>query len=372
MVTFLETTGAVEALEHILATVQDQPDVAGIMILAADGNGFTPDGLNPILRQMAKPVFGAIFPAIIHAGQTHTLGTLVVGLPRAPRVVTIRNLSTSAAQLVDHLWELGEIDGETCTAFMWLDSLAQAADILLDAFYNQFGPAARVLGGGAGSLDMVQKPCVMSNAGLFADAAVLAAIDLPAGIAARHGWVKLAGPYHVTESEKNVIHSLNWRPAAAVYNAVIASASGETPHPDRFYELSRNFPFGMQRYGVERIVRDPFLVDGDSLICVGDVPQGSLVDILTGSRESLLIAADEALMIAESRLASDRRTRTLFLVDCISRMMFMGEQFAGELSLLTIPGAEMIGVLTLGEIAGTGRDYPVFYNKTAVVGVFDQ
>lgn len=372
MFTFLETTGAVDALEQLLATVQDEPEVAGIMILAADGNGYTPDRLNPILQQMAKPVFGAIFPAIIYAGQTHTTGTLVVGLPLPPRIVTIRNLSTATVEPADQLSGLGEVDAGACTAFMWLDSFSQAADMLLDAFYNQFGPAFCVLGGGAGSLDMVQKPCVMSNAGLFADAAVLAAVDLASGIAARHGWVKLAGPYHVTESEKNVIHSLNWRPAATVYSAVIASATGETPHPERFYELSRNFPFGMQRYGVERIVRDPFLVDGNSLICVGDVPQGSLVDILTGSRESLLVAADEALMIAESRLLSQARTRTLFLVDCISRMMFLEEQFASELSHLTIPGAETIGALTLGEIAGTGRDYPVFYNKTAVVGVFDR
>lgn len=372
MVTFFEPTGSVEALIRSLAEVQAHPDVAGIMILAADGNGFTPVMLNPILQQMTKPVFGAIFPAILYAGRALTTGTMVVGLPLAPRIVTIHGLSALSSTFAEQVADLSESNGAPGTAFMWLDSFSQAADTLLDAFYNSFGPAVRVLGGGAGSLDMVQKPCIIDNSGLLADAAVIALLDLPCGIAARHGWIKLAGPYHVTESEKNIIHSLNWRPAAAVYSAVVANAGGEIPHPDRFYEVSRNFPFGLQRYGVERIVRDPFLVDGNSLICVGDVPQGSLVDILTGSRESLLVAADEALMIAESRLATEGQTTTLFLVDCVTRMMFLEEQFASEMSRLTIPGAEMIGVLTLGEIAGTGRDYPVFYNKTAVVGVFNQ
>lgn len=372
MVTFFESTGSVEALIRSLADAQAHPDVAGIMILAADGNDFTPVVLNPILQQITKPVFGAIFPAILYAGRTFTTGTLVVGLPLAPRIVTIHDLSALPSTLADQLVGLSDSDAAPGTAFMWLDSSSQAADTLLDAFYNHFGPAYRLLGGGAGSLDMVQKPCIINNTGLLADAAVIAMLDLPCGIAARHGWIKLAGPYHVTESEKNVIHSLNWRPAASVYSAVVANAAGEIPHPDRFYELSRNFPFGLQRYGVERIVRDPFLVDGNSLICVGDVPQGSLVDILTGSRESLLVAADEALMIAESRLATQGHTTTLFLVDCVTRMMFLEEQFSNEVSRLTIPGADMIGVLTLGEIAGTGREYPVFYNKTAVVGVFDR
>lgn len=371
MVTFLDKAGSAEALAQFLATAQRDSDVSGILILAADGNGFTPNVLDPILQSVTKPVFGAIFPAIVHGGETLTAGTLVIGLPVAPRIVTIRDLSKLVVSH-DLLEGLGELDGAPGTAFMWLDSYSQAADVLLDVFYNHFGPAFRLLGGGAGSLDMTQKPCIISNAGLLDDAAIIAVLDLPSGIGARHGWVKLAGPYHVTESEKNVIHSLNWRPAAAVYNAVVSSVAGETPHPDRFYEVSRNFPFGLQRYGIERIVRDPFLVDGNSLICVGDVPQGSLVDILTGSHESLLVAADEALMIAESRLAAHGHTATLFLVDCVSRMLFLEGQFASELALMTIPGVEMIGALTLGEIAGTGHDYPVFYNKTAVVGVFDR
>ena len=371
MVTFLDKAGSAEALAQFLASAQSDPNIAGLMILAADGNGFAPEVLDPILQQVTKPLFGAIFPAIIHGGQTLTIGTLVIGLPVAPRIVTIRELSRLALPR-DLLEELGEPNGAPGTAFMWLDSFSQAADALLDVFYNHFGPALRLLGGGAGSLDMRRKPCIISNAGLLDDAAVIAVLDLPSGIAARHGWVKLAGPYHVTESEKNVIHSLNWRPAATVYSAVVSSVAGEMPPPDRFYEVSRNFPFGLQRYGVERIVRDPFLVDGNSLICVGDVPQGSLVDILTGSKESLLVAADEALMIAESRLAAHGRATTLFLVDCVSRMLFLDDHFAGELALMNMPGVEMVGALTLGEIAGTGRDYPVFYNKTAVVGVFDR
>lgn len=371
MVTYLDTTGTVEALSQLLDSMQARSDVAGVAILAADGNGFSPDALDPILHQARIPVFGAIFPAIIYRGKTYTKGTIVLGLPVEPRIVTVLHLSQRDAYPPNLLAGLGE-PTQSSTAFLWVDSLAQAANALLDVHYNHFGPAFRVLGGGAGSLDLTQKPCIMSNAGLVADAAVFAVVDLPSGIGARHGWVKLSGPYHVTESEKNVIRSLNWRPAATIYAAAVANAAGTVPEAERFYDVARNFPFGLQRYGVERIVRDPFLMDGTSLVCVGDVPQGALVDILTGSQESLLVAADEALRLAETRLADVGPVKTVFLVDCVSRMMFLEERFASELGRMTVPNVEMVGVLSLGEIAGTGQDYPAFYNKTAVVGVFNQ
>lgn len=371
MVIDFDVTGSVATLGQRLDVMQARSDIAGIAILAADGNGFSPGALDPLLQQARVPIFGAIFPAIIYRGKTYTKGTLVVGLPVEPRIVTVQHLSQTDSFPLDLLAGLGE-PTPSSTAFLWVDSFAQAANVLLDALYNRFGLAFHVLGGGAGSLDLMQKPCIMSNAGLVADAAVFAVVDLPSGIGARHGWVKLSGPYHVTESVKNVIHSLNWRPAATVYAAVVASAAGAVPEAERFYEVARNFPFGLQRYGVERIVRDPFLMDGTSLVCVGDVPQGALVDILTGSPESLLVAADEALRLAETRLADVGPVKTIFLVDCVSRMMFLEDHFERELGRMSIPNIEMVGVLSLGEIAGTGQDYPAFYNKTAVVGVFDQ
>jgi hypothetical protein len=56
------------------------------------------------------------------------------------------------------------------------------------------------------------------------------------------------------------------------------------------------------------------------------------------------------------------------VIDCISRSLFLGTDFQRELAAID-DGLPMVGALTLGEIANSGRDFLEFYNKTAVVGL---
>ena len=151
MVIYFDVTGSVETLGQRLDAMQERSDIAGIAILAADGNGFSPGALDPLLHHARVPIFGAIFPAIIYRGKTYTKGTLVVGLPVEPRIVTVQHLSQTDSFPLDLLAGLGE-PTQSSTAFLWVDSFAQAANVLLDALYNRFGLAFHVLGGGAVSV----------------------------------------------------------------------------------------------------------------------------------------------------------------------------------------------------------------------------
>lgn len=371
MFTYLDTTGSVKTLHHLLEVAQAQPDVKGLLVLTADANDFVPERLDPLLQTVQLPVFGGIFPAIIYQGHHYTQGSVVVGLPVEPRLITIREMSRANPSTLEAavavLEDAADIHG---TAFCWADGFSQQMTSLLQAFHSQVGLKYNVIGGGAGSLDLIQKPCIITNEGLLEDAAVLAIVDLPSGVAARHGWVKLSGPYHVTQSSGNVIHTLNWRPALQVYKAAVSTVYTKEWDEERFYEVSQNFPFGIQRYGVERVVRDPVRTEGESLVCIGDVPQGVLVDILTATSTSLLVAADEAILEAERQLHRFGRAHTVFIFDCVSRMMFLQDRFQRELVNLYLPGTATVGALSLGEFACNGRDYPAFLNKTTVVGMF--
>lgn len=371
MFTYLDTTGSVKTLQQLLEVVQVQPGVKGLLVLVADANDLSPERLNPLLQNVQLPVFGGVFPAVIYQGHHYTRGSVVVGLPVAPRLTTIRGLSCATpATLEAAMAVLEDVNDAPGTAFCWADGFSQQLTPLLQAFHSQVGLKYKVIGGGAGSLDLHPKPCIITNAGLLEDAAVLAIVDLPSGVAARHGWVKLSGPYHVTESAGNVIYTLNWRPALQVYKAAVSSVYTKEWDEERFYEVAQNFPFGIQRYGVERVVRDPVRAEGESLVCIGDVPQGALVDILSATQTSLLVAADEALLEAESQLRRYGRAHTVFIVDCVSRMIFLQDRFQRELINLYLPGTATVGVLSLGEFACNGRDYPSFLNKTTVVGMF--
>jgi len=57
-------------------------------------------------------------------------------------------------------------------------------------------------------------------------------------------------------------------------------------------------------------------------------------------------------------------------IDCISRVLFLDDSFPLELQAVHERQLPLIGALTIGEIANSGKDYLDFYNKTAVVGMF--
>ena len=61
--------------------------------------------------------------------------------------------------------------------------------------------------------------------------------------------------------------------------------------------------------------------------------------------------------------------KTIFLIDCISRALFLGDDFIDEIKAVSEANTPMIGALSLGEIANNGREYLEFYNKTCVVGM---
>jgi hypothetical protein len=111
------------------------------------------------------------------------------------------------------------------------------------------------------------------------------------------------------------------------------------------------------------------------MTCLGELPQNSFVYVLKGDTSSLLAGAKKSRDIAEmiyySRFDKSRESKSLtFFIDCITRMQFLGNHFKKELEIAS-GGNELIGALSLGEIANSGRDYLEFYNKTSVIAILE-
>ena len=105
---------------------------------------------------------------------------------------------------------------------------------------------------------------------------------------------------------------------------------------------------------------------------MGEVPVESYIDILSGSTKSLVAAARRARRLAAEAYAGPSSDCLTVFIDCISRVLYLQEDFDQELAAVYNSGDRMVGALTLGEIANSGRDYLEFYNKTSVVGILKQ
>ncbi len=106
-----------------------------------------------------------------------------------------------------------ELTGKTM--FVFVDGLSTGISKLIDSLFNNLGLLPNYIGGGAGSLSFQQKPCLFTNQGLLEDAAVLALADTTSSVGVAHGWTPISEAIRVTESEGNMVISLNWRPWSA-------------------------------------------------------------------------------------------------------------------------------------------------------------
>lgn len=366
----LDRNGSPEALAAILEHCIAEEQARGCLILACDANGYTQQALDPVLRSAPIPLFGGIFPQLIYGTEQLKVGTIVVSFAVKPHLQVIANLS-DPTQNLDTVVEpqMGsEASGQTL--FVFVDGLAKRIHALLDTLFHTFGMGINYIGGGAGSLTFQQKPCLITNAGLLQDCAVVAQMLIESGIGVGHGWQSINGPFQITAAQGNTIHSLDWRPAFEVYQEVVQEESQQQLTVDNFFTLAKRYPFGIKRLGAEKIVRDPILAtDEGTLVCVGEVSESAFVDILGGDVASLVSAAGHALSLAQHAYQGQQPPKLTLFIDCISRVLFLEEHFARELAAVYAPATPLIGALTLGEIANSGFDYLEFHNKTAVVGV---
>ena len=194
---------------------------------------------------------------------------------------------------------------------------------------------------------------------------------MESGIGVAHGWEPVAGPLKVTGAEGHKLISLNWRPALPYIGGSGKISGNSFDHGD-FFQLAKGFPFGIVKLAREMVVRDPIVVDGTSLICVGEVPLNSLVYILKGNTDSLIAGALKARQLAEKSYWQPVKGKKegppiTFFIDCVSRVLFLQSDFERELEAVYTEGP--VGSVNLGEIANTGKSYLEYYNKTSVVGL---
>lgn len=344
---------------------------SALMILIAENAPITQCGFLDYIP-VEIPVFGGIFPKIIHQNKILDRGIIILSIQQEIEIIPIEDLSEIDRNTFSNLFSNKLLDEEFKTLITFVDGRSAEIEQLISELFNFYGIELNFVGGGCGSLSSPEISSILIGNKLYKNAAVLAALKANSSVGVKHGWQKLAGPFSVTDANKNIISKIDGQPAFQFYKTTIKKYGNVTVNSENFSAISRGFPFGIGKFDQEEIIRDPILIGtDDSLICVGEIAQNSLIYIMKGEENNIIEAAGEAYNEALTNFRY-KNDYIIFFIDCISRSLFLEESFQQEIDIVNKNPNPMIGVLSLGEIANSGKDFLEFFNKTAVVALIEK
>lgn len=193
------------------------------------------------------------------------------------------------------------------------------------------------------------------------------------GYGLRHGWHPLGRPYVVTQSAGNIINTIEEEPAIQIYKNYFKKSTEELNA--LLMRISILYPLGIYLSGEEEyLLRNVLRIRPDgSLVCQGDVPKGSEVRIMMGTKESALQATKQATWESVNAQKGINLLGAL-VFESVSRINLLGHRANEEIHIIkSILGREtpLVGVCTFGEQAPLKsleyRGESHFHNETIAI-----
>ncbi|MEK7099392.1 MAG: FIST N-terminal domain-containing protein [Patescibacteria group bacterium] len=268
-------------------------------------------------------------------------------------------------------------------AFVMLpDVLAGNGADIVRGVADVLGAHFPIVGGAAGDDFMFEKTYEYHNDGVVSGAVMGVGLAGTAtiGIGVRHGWVPIGMPMKVTRAEGAVLHELDGKPAISIYEDYFG-AKAEELRKEALARLAITYPLGLKipEYPEEYLIRDPITVNKDgSITCAAEIPEGSEVRLMIGSKEKAIDAAQDAArhLMKDFEIAKTKPS-FLLIFNCIAREKLFAQKAGDEIhAIMEIVGHDvpMLGFYTYGEQAPLGGEVrnmekcdPRFYNETVVL-----
>ena len=257
------------------------------------------------------------------------------------------------------------------------DGLAGVGEELVLETQQKLGPEVTVVGGSAADDHRLEATHVFHDGRVAEDAVVLALIggDRRPVAAVDHGHEPLSEPVEVTRAEGSVVYELDGRPAFAVWKDAVRGSVREAFDVEiddlaldsqLLGRLMCEFEFGIDQ-GDRYKMRWPWLepASGDALHFAVDVPEGTVLRVMHGTRENQIESARRTVRSALAK--TDDPIAGAFVYDCACRATVLGEELPTAIdAMATELGAPMAGFQTYGEMClGLGQ-LSGFHNTTTV------
>lgn len=190
---------------------------------------------------------------------------------------------------------------------------------------------------------------------------------LRVGHGSKGGWDKFGPARRITRAHANVLHELDGRPALGLYKEYLGERAKELPASALLFPLALSTHPGDPKVLVRTVLsvneRD------QTMTFAGDVPEGSLAQLMRANFERLIEGASTAArhtLTSAGELMGQSEVLSI-AISCVGRRLILGERTEEEIEAALNelpPGTRQIGFYSYGEISPFASGGCDLHNQT--------
>ncbi|WP_421807621.1 FIST signal transduction protein [Flagellimonas sp.] len=184
------------------------------------------------------------------------------------------------------------------------------------------------------------------------------------------GWTPFGPERLITKSRKNILFELDGKPALDLYKRYLGDKASELPKSALLYPLSVKTTDG------KSIVRTILNIDEqrNAMILAGDVPEGSMVQLMMATVDDIANGANAAAKLAVQ--GRETASELAILVSCVGRKLVMDQRTEEEIEEVTHVVGDAVtvsGFYSYGEMAPfAGQSSCKLHNQTMTLTLFSE
>jgi hypothetical protein len=319
-------------------------------------------------------VFGATTAGEFIDGTIEENSITIMLLDLNPDYFKLTYLETGVHTTRENAHQIGVIGKNTFSnsAFIVVSGwLSNDGENIIEGITTGYGADVTIFGGMAGDDLSLEGPVVFTNKA-SSDKGLLALIideeKVEINGIATCGWKPIGTNKTITKSEGNIVYTIDDQPALDMIIKYLGVDYDFESGKEIVTQIGAYYPLQMEREGVAPVMRTAMLANREdrSLICAGNVPQGSKIKFsLPPDFDAIEKVVEEC---TELKNNTKQQADALIMFSCISRHLSFGILMSEEIEQVqNVWNAPLVGFFTYGEFGKSKTGKHEFHNNTCCI-----
>ena len=332
------------------------------------------DAVCNLLNKEGIAIFGATTSGEFIDGEIGEGSIVIMLLDINPAYFKLLFLETGDHTTLENAIQLGSEGKKVFTnpAFIIVTGLLQIdGEQIIEGIEKGFGGEVTVFGGMAGDDLALQGPLVFTNGTSSVNGLLAIIIDedkIAVNGIATCGWKAIGTTKTVTKSIGNIVYTIDDKPALDMVVKYLGVDIDLDSGKDVVTHIGAYYPLQLERENVAPVMRTAMFANKEdrSLICAGNVPQGSKVRFsLPPDFDAIDKVVEEC---AEVKNEKQPEADAMIMFSCISRHLSFGVMMREEIEQVHhVWDAPMVGFFSYGEFGKSKTGKHEFHNNTCCV-----